>query len=55
MISNLRFRDSSRDVLIQLADIIAGSINRKYQKDKADCEKYWDIIKCKKEDLWVFK
>lgn len=55
MITNLRFRNSSRDVLIQLADLITGSINRTFQKEKTDHKVYWDIIKNKKEDLWIFK
>jgi hypothetical protein len=54
-IKNLRFRDSNRDVLIQLADMVAGSIGRTFQKDKTDCDLYWDIIKCRNEDLWIFK
>lgn len=55
MIKNLRFRDSSRDVLIQLADLVAGSINRTLQTEKTDHDLYWDIIKNKNEDLWIFK
>ena len=55
MIENIRFRDSSRDVLIQLADMVAGSINRTFQADKTDQNLYWDIIKRKKEDLWIFQ
>ena len=55
MIKNLRFRDSKKDVLIQMTDMIAGAINRTFQKDKTDCKLYWNIIKKKKEDIWVFK
>lgn len=55
MIKNLRFRNSDHDVLIQLADMIAGSINRTFQKEKNDSEIYWNIIKKRKEDLWIFK
>lgn len=55
MVESLRFRDSKRDVLIQLADMIAGSIGRTTQNDKTDSNVYWNIIKCKKEDLWKFK
>lgn len=36
--------DSRRDNLIQLADIIAGSINRSFQVDKTDSETYISII-----------
>jgi len=55
VVKNIRFRDSKQDVLIQLADMIAGSINRTFDKDKTDTKAYWDIIKAKKEDLWIFK
>ncbi|MCX6810427.1 MAG: DUF3800 domain-containing protein [Candidatus Berkelbacteria bacterium] len=55
MIKNLRFRDSGRDVLIQLADMVAGSINRTSQKDKTDQNDYWNVIKSKSENLWRFK
>lgn len=55
MITNLRFRDSGKDVLIQLADMVAGSINRISQKDKSDRNDYWNLIKNKSEDLWKFK
>lgn len=54
VISNIKFRDSHRDVLIQLADMIAGSINRTFNKEKTDSKLYWYIIKKRKEDLWVF-
>jgi hypothetical protein len=54
VLKNLRFRDSNKDVLIQLADMIAGSIKRKYgnTKDKND---YLNEIKNKVEDIWEFK
>lgn len=55
IIKNIRFRDSYKDVLIQLADMIAGSINRRFYKDKTDSKIYWDIVKRQKEDLWIFK
>ena len=42
---NVRFEDSSRNDLIQLADVIAGSINRSLQKDKTDSREYLAIIK----------
>ena len=55
MIENLRFRSSDKDVLIQLADMVAGSINKKYQNEKTDKDIYWDMIKSRCEDLWEFK
>jgi hypothetical protein len=55
VINNIRFVDSKRNVLIQLADMIAGTINRKYQLEKTDSTLYWNIIKKKNSDLWEFK
>lgn len=55
IIKNIRFRDSYKDVLIQLSDMIEGSINRTFYKDKTDSKIYWDIVKGQKEDLWIFK
>ena len=37
-------QDSVRDNLIQLADIVAGSINRSFQTDKTDSLAYLEII-----------
>ncbi len=50
-----RMLDSRKDVLIQLADMIAGSINRFYNKDKKDHKIYKSIIKNHIEDEWQFK
>lgn len=53
-LDTLRFRNSQSDVLIQMADIIAGSIHRSYQprKDKGD---YISKIKRKHEgNVWEF-
>jgi hypothetical protein len=52
---NFKFRDSKSDVLIQLADMIAGSIRRSYEKDKTDSQKYKKLIQDKIEDEWEFK
>lgn len=55
VIKNLRFRDSKSDVLIQMADMIAGSIRRFYDKNTADWDIYRKIIRRKEEDVWEFK
>ena len=44
-------KESSRDNLIQLADIIVGSINRSFQTDKTDSDEYIRIIKKKIVEL----
>lgn len=51
----LQFVDSKSNVLIQLADMIAGAIHRKYQTDKTDAKDYVSAIKRRIEDLWDFR
>jgi len=55
VIKNLRFRDSKADVLIQLADMIAGAIKRAYDSDKTDKKEYIKIIQKRIEDKWEFQ
>lgn len=43
----IKFEDSVDDNLIQLADLIAGSINRSINADKTDSKVYFNIIKSK--------
>lgn len=44
-IADFGVQDSKKDNLIQLADIIAGSINRSFHTDKTDAMRYIGIIK----------
>jgi len=44
---SFRYANSQKDNLVQLADVVAGSINRSLQKDKTDHGKYLPIIKQK--------
>jgi hypothetical protein len=47
--------DSKQNVLIQLADMIAGTIRRYHEKEKADAPIYWKLINKKIKDCWIFK
>lgn len=47
--------DSKENVLIQMADMIVGSIYRSYQKDKSDSAVYKKIIQKHIEDEWKFR
>ncbi len=51
---DLKFVDSTKNVLIQLADMVTGTINRRYNKDKTDCNHYIEIIRERIEDIWDF-
>lgn len=57
IIDNLRFVDSKDNVLIQLADMLAGSERRffEFKDTKTDAKIYRDIIKKKIQDEWEFK
>lgn len=54
-IARVKFVDSRTDNLIQLADLVAGSILRSYQENKTDSSRYAEIIKNRIEDVWEFK
>lgn len=47
--------DSRENVLIQMADMIAGSIRRSYDTRKTDHKKYKGIIAKHIKDEWPFK
>lgn len=55
VMKNCRLVDSKENVLIQLADMVAGSIRRSFDQDKADSKVYVEIIKKRIEDIWEFK
>lgn len=55
VMKNLRFRDSKKDVLTQLSDMVAGSIRKYYNKEVKDCEIYRKILKAKEEDVREFE
>lgn len=49
---NLKFENSKSNVLLQLADMIAGSINRSFS-EKGDAKMYREIIKEREEKIWI--
>lgn len=55
VINNISLVDSKTNVLIQLADMIAGTIRRYKEGEKEDSAKYWSKIKNRIEDCWEFK
>jgi hypothetical protein len=54
-IAKIRFVDSQSNVLIQLADIAAGSVFRLANADKSDRKDYIEILKDRVEDIWNFE
>ncbi|MBI4836967.1 MAG: DUF3800 domain-containing protein [Candidatus Portnoybacteria bacterium] len=55
IVKNCKLVDSRGNVLIQMADMIAGSIGRSYRRDKKDAKIYRNIIKKHVDDEWPFK
>lgn len=55
IMDNCKLVDSKQNVLIQLADMVAGSIHRSFNKEKLDSKLYKAIIKRRIEDEWNFK
>ena len=55
IMKNCKLVDSKGNVLVQMADMIAGSVRRSYDKDKPDHKTYKTIIKNHIEDEWQFK
>jgi hypothetical protein len=55
VMKNLRFKDSKRDVLIQMADMIAGSLRRYFDKTQSDWDEYRKLNKRHEVDIWEFK
>lgn len=55
IVKKCRLVDSKGDVLIQMADMIAGSINRSYNKEKSDAKKYRSVIGKHIDNIWDFK
>ncbi|RTK93826.1 DUF3800 domain-containing protein [Candidatus Saccharibacteria bacterium] len=55
IIKDMKFVNSKNDNLIQLADMVAGSIFRTTQKHKTDSDTYLKVIDKRIEDIWYFK
>lgn len=54
VIRDVKIRDSKRDVLIQLADMVAGTLRKAHDQEGADATEYRAIIEERIEDIWTF-
>ena len=54
-IQSVRFSTSTKDLLIQLADMCAGAIARSYREDRRDATRWRDALGKRIEDVWDFK
>ena len=55
LIKDMKFVNSKNDNLVQLADMVAGSLLRTTQKRKTDSDIYLKVINKRIEDIWYFK
>ena len=54
LIAQCKFKDSKSSPIIQLADMVAGSIARSYYPDKGENKKYRRILQPNIDDIWEF-
>lgn len=55
-IASVKFAESHRDNLIQLADMAAGAIARSYREDdRKDADRWRRMLAAKIDDIWDFK
>jgi Protein of unknown function (DUF3800) len=54
-IEDLRFKESHRDVLVQLADMCAGAIARSYRSDRKNRGRWRKVLAPRINDVWDFK
>lgn len=54
-IRSVKFADSRRDRLVQLADMCVGAIARSYRPDKVDHDRWRRMLRGKIKDVWEFK
>lgn len=54
LIAECKFKDSKSSPIIQLADMVAGSIARSYHPEKSDSNRYRRILQANIDDIWEF-
>jgi Protein of unknown function (DUF3800) len=55
VIKDLRFKDSDRDILVQLADMCAGAVARSYRPDRDEPCRWRKMLAPQISDVWDFK
>jgi Protein of unknown function (DUF3800) len=54
-IKSIKMRESHREPLLQLADMVVGAIARSYRQDRADHMRWFNQLQPKIDDVWNFK
>ncbi len=55
MVESVKFADSQKDNLVQLADMVAGAIARSYKTERSDAHRWRTAITSKIRNCWDFK
>ncbi len=53
-VKSIVFNDSQSDRLVQPADMCAGAIARSYKTDRADSNRWRDMLRSKVDNIWEF-
>jgi hypothetical protein len=53
-IRQFKFQDSAQDLLVQLADIAAGSIRRSKDAEKTDSQEYIELLRSRIVEIWDY-
>lgn len=54
-VRKIKFSDSSRDRLVQLADMCAGAIGRAQRKDRDNAQRWLSALEPKIQNIWHFR
>lgn len=54
-IHSVKFADSRRDCLVQLADMAVGAIARSYRSDRKEAGQWREMLRSKIDDIWEFE
>lgn len=50
----LKFKDSKKDDLIQLADMVAGAVRKSFERSKPEDAVYRELMKAREDEVWPF-
>lgn len=55
IVRDVRFKDSARDILVQLADMCAGAVARSYRTDRKGADRWRRMLRPRINDVWNFR
>jgi hypothetical protein len=54
-LESIKFKNSTNDRLVQLADMCVGAIARSYRRDRSDANRWRSMLEPKIENVWPFR